>query len=185
MQNPFLIGTKIYLRPLERPDAPVLAKWINDERVTRTLQQYRPQNLQTEEAWIDGLYGGERDIVLGIATKDGDRLVGCAGLHNIDFKDRKASFGIMIGEPEEWGKGYGSEATALMIGHGFATLNLHRIWLHVYANNAHAITAYEKLGFKREGILRQDQYREGRYVDVYTMGILREEWSGLAVESDR
>jgi RimJ/RimL family protein N-acetyltransferase len=181
MQNPFLIGTQVYLRPLERTDAPVLVKWINDPQVTRTLQHYRPQNLQTEEAWVDGLYRAEHDLVLGIAVKEDDRLVGCSGLHNIDYKDRKASIGIMIGEPEEWGKGYGSEATALMINHGFATLNLHRVWLHVYAHNARAIAAYEKLGFQREGTLRQDLYREGRYIDVYTMGMLREEWGGAQI----
>ncbi len=103
-------------------------------------------------------------------------LIGSAGLHQIHFKDRHAEFGILIGEKSAWRKGYGTEVTALMTGYGFETLNLNRVWLRVHEDNQHGIKAYEKVGFKREGVLRQHKYREGRYVDVMVMGILKEEW---------
>jgi [ribosomal protein S5]-alanine N-acetyltransferase len=73
-------------------------------------------------------------------------------------------------------KGYGSEATRLLVRHGFETLNLHRIWLHVYEYNERGIRAYERVGFQREGVLRQDRFYEGRYWNTLVMGILREEW---------
>jgi RimJ/RimL family protein N-acetyltransferase len=177
MKNPFVTGTKIYLRPLERGDAPRIVPWFNDPEVTRTLERYRPMNLQEEEAFIEHAYRSEHDLPLGIAPLDAEQLVGVTGLHSIDGKNRHATFGIIIGEKSEWGKGYGTEATALMVAHAFDALNLNRVWLRVYEHNARAIRAYEKVGFRREGVLRQDRFSEGRYWDTIVMGILRDEWA--------
>lgn len=184
MKNPFLIGTKVYLRPLEREDAPLFVPWVNDTEVTRTLEAlYRPINLQTEVDFIERMYKSEHDIVFGIAVRETDALIGATGLHQMDFKNRRTSFGIFIGDKQEWGKGYGTEATTLITGYAFETLNMNRVWLHVYAYNERGVRAYERVGFKREGVLRQDRYHEGRYWDTIVMGILREEWEagkGLA-----
>ncbi|HEV3448176.1 MAG TPA: GNAT family protein [Gemmataceae bacterium] len=177
MQNPFLIGTKIYLRPLEKEDAPSLRTWINDPDVRCTLNMYRPMNLRDEEEFIARATESEHDLALGIVIKHGDKLIGAAGLHRMDFKNRHASFGISIGDKTEWSRGYGTEATHLMVKHGFETLNFNRIWLYVFEYNARGMRAYEKVGFKREGILRQDRYHEGRYENTILMAILREEWA--------
>jgi [ribosomal protein S5]-alanine N-acetyltransferase len=176
MKNPFLIGTKIYLRPLEREDAQQCLAWFNHPEITRWLLLYRPINLRAEEEFIDKALQSEHDLVLGIAVQTTDRLIGGTGLHQIDFKNRNAGFGISIGAKEEWGKGFGTEATRLMVLYAFETLNLHRVWLHVYEYNARGIRTYEKVGFRKEGVLRQDTYREGRYWDTIVMAILREEW---------
>jgi RimJ/RimL family protein N-acetyltransferase len=176
MKNPYLIGTKVYLRPVEREDVPFILPWMNDPDVTRTLRFYRPMNREAEEAFLDHIYKSETDLVLGITVKQDDRLIGLTGLHQMDFKNRHASFGITIGEKGEWGKGYGTEATALMVRHAFGTLNLNRVWLHVYECNGPAIQIYEKIGFRREGVLRQEHYREGRYWDTISMALLREDW---------
>ncbi len=117
MKNAFLIGTKIYLRPLEREDAPVLAPWFNDPEVTRTLLIYRPISLRAEEEFLEKIYQSQHDLVLGVALKATDKLIGAAGLKEIDFKNRHANFGISIGAKEEWGKGYGTEATQLIVRH--------------------------------------------------------------------
>ena len=180
VKNPFLIGTKIYLRPLEREDAPLFIPWVNDAEVTRTLEAlYRPINLQTEVEFIERLYKSEHDVVFGIAVRETDALIGVTGLHQMDFKNRRVVFGIFIGEKSAWGKGYGTEATALITGYAFATLNMNRVGLEVYEDNERGIKAYERVGFKREGILRQMMYREGRYWNVIIMSILREEWEAL------
>lgn len=178
MKNPFLIGSKVYLRPLEREDAPLFVPWANDSAVTRTLEAlYHPINLQIEVDFIDRMYKSEHNVVLGIAVRGTDALIGVTGLHQIDYKNRRTVFGIFIGEKNEWGKGYGTEATALITGYAFETLNLHRVSLRVYEDNERGIRAYEKVGFKKEGVLRQDIYREGRYWDTFMMGILHEEWA--------
>jgi RimJ/RimL family protein N-acetyltransferase len=177
MRNPFLTGTNIYLRPLEREDAQQCVAWFNNPEITRWLLMYRPINLRAEEEFIDKALQSEHDLVLGIVVQNNDRLIGGTGLHQIDFKNRHAGFGISIGEKEEWDKGYGTEATRLMVRHAFETLNLNRVWLHVYEYNQRGIRTYEKVGFQKEGILRQDTYGEGRYWDTIVMAILREEWN--------
>lgn len=184
MKNPFLIGTRIYLRAMERADAPHCLAWFNHPEITRTLLAYRPINLRAEEEFIDKATQSEHDLVLGIVLKDGDRLIGGTGLHHLDFKNRHASFGITIGDKEEWGKGYGTEATGLMIQHAFETLNLNRVWLHVYEYNERGIRVYTKLGFEKEGVLRQDTYREGRYWDTIVMAILRQEWESRELPAE-
>ena len=70
-----------------------------------------------------------------------------------------------------------TEATRLITGYAFETLNLNRVALRVYEDNERGVKAYEKVGFKREGVLRQDIYREGRYWNTFLMSILREEWT--------
>jgi RimJ/RimL family protein N-acetyltransferase len=181
MVNPFLVGAHIYLRPLERTDAPLFATWLNDPDVSRFLKLYRPLSLRAEEEFIDRTGQGD-DILLGIVLRDGDRLIGGTGLHQIDQRCRKTSFGIVIGEKAAWGNGYGTEATRLMVGYAFDTLNLNRVWLHVYEYNPRGLRTYEKAGFRREGLLRQDVFRDGRYWDTITMAILREEWQpGAAI----
>jgi RimJ/RimL family protein N-acetyltransferase len=183
VKNPFLIGTKVYLRPLEREDAPVLVPWFNDPEVTRTLRRYLPLALREEQDFIEKLGQNEHNLAVGIALCDSDWLIGGTGFHDMDLRNRHASFGILIGEKTEWGKGYGTEATFLMVRYAFETLNLNRVWLHVYEYNPKAIRTYEKVGFRREGVLRQDCYREGRYWNTIVMAILREEWDGLQLST--
>jgi RimJ/RimL family protein N-acetyltransferase len=178
VNNPFLIGNAVYLRALEREDAQVMLPWFNDPEITRTLLRHRPINRGAEEAFIDGAGREPDDIVLGVVLKHDDRLVGVTGLRQFDHKNRHASFGITL-DKVEWNKGYGTETTHLIVAYGFETLNLNRIWLHVVANNARGIRTYEKVGFQKEGVLRQDDYREGRYWDTVVMAILREEWGSL------
>ena len=176
MQTPFLIGDNIYLRPLERADAALAQAWLNDPEVTRTLRRYWPISLRAEEDYIESIQKSEHDLALVIVLKAEDRPIGLTGLHQIDFKDRHAEFGIGIGDKSEWGKGYGTETTRLLVDFAFATLNLNRVHLHVYANNPRGERCYEKVGFRKEGVLRQHCYREGRYWDSTCMAFLREEW---------
>jgi RimJ/RimL family protein N-acetyltransferase len=173
----FRVGARIYLRPLESADAEVMVTWVNDPDVTRTLYQHRPTSIQSEREFIDRVSRSDHDVVLGIMTRADDRFIGVTGLHAIDFKNRKAVFGISIGEKGEWDRGYGSEATALMVEYAFDTLNLNRVTLQVYGHNRRGIKVYERAGFQREGVLRQDNFVEGQYHDTLTMGILREEWT--------
>lgn len=176
MQNPFLVGAKVYLRPLELADAPVMQAWVNDQEVIRNLLLYRPVNLQNEEDFVRRSAEGKELLSLGIVAKRTDRLIGTTGLFAIDWKNRQAGFGIEIGAKREWGKGYGTEATRLIVGYGFDTLNLNRVWLEVHEDNVRGRRAYERVGFRREGLMRQRVFREGRYWDTIFMALLREEW---------
>lgn len=175
MKNPYLVGQAIYLRPLERDDAPLVQTWFNDPDVRRTLRSFRPISKQAEEAFIDKAVQDEHLLVLVIVHKESDQAVGVCGLHDIDFKNRHAMFGITIGVKEFWGQGIGTEATRLIAQHAFDTVNLHRLCLHVYEFNDRAMRIYARVGFRQEGVLRQDTYRDGRYWDTIVMGLLRDE----------
>ncbi len=175
MKTPFRIGTATYLRPVERTDAATIQPWMNDLEVTRNLTRFLPISLQAQEAFLDGM--GERgDVVLGIADKASDALVGVCGLHDLHWQTRQAAFGITVGDKAAQGKGHGTEATRLMVGFAFETLNLNRVWLKVYEGNDRAARVYEKAGFRKEGVLRDDAFRDGRYRDSIVYGILRAEW---------
>jgi RimJ/RimL family protein N-acetyltransferase len=176
MKNPFLVGRKIYLRPLELHDAEAMTPWMNDHEVTRTLQSMRPTTEESERGFIERASRSETDVATAIIVRAGDRFIGTAGLMKINWRERHAGFGISIGDKACWGRGYGTEATRLLTAHAFDELNLNRVWLHVYEFNPAGIRAYEKVGYKREGVMRQATYVEGRYHDVYLMAILREDW---------
>jgi len=173
MKIHFRSGTLVYLRPLARSDARALLPWINNPEVTRTLLVHRPMNLEGEEKLLGQRTSDEGMVSLGIVEKSSDRLVGATSLQQIDTRSRHAQFGILIGDSADWGKGFATEATRLLVGYGFETLNLHRVWLHVTADNAAGIRVYEKVGFRHEGVLREALFTGGRYVDLVTMGILR------------
>lgn len=176
MPVPFLSGPSVELRSLDQADAPAIAPWFNDPEVTRTILRWRPMSILEEEAFLRRVAENPNELVLGIAAKGNDRLIGVTGLHEIDWRSRHASFGIMIGDKNYWGKGHGTEVTRLMVGYAFETLNLNRVGLHVFEYNERGRRAYEKVGFRVEGRLRQEHFREGRYWDTLVMGILREEW---------
>jgi len=87
-----------------------------------------------------------------------------------------ATIGIFIGDKSFWGKGYGTEAIELLTDFIFNEMNINKVKLNVYSFNKRAVRCYEKCGFVREGVLRQEIYREGRYHDDIVMGLLRDEY---------
>src|SRR5262245_60631972 len=124
MINAFLIGESIYLRPLERADAPLMQSWFNDPEIRRTIKRDRPIDLQAEEAFIAKINQDESGLGVVIVDRASDAAIGACGLMNIDSRNRSAMFGITIGDKAFWGKGIAKQATALIAKHAFETLNL-------------------------------------------------------------
>jgi RimJ/RimL family protein N-acetyltransferase len=177
MRTPYRIGSSIYLRPLNvEEDAPLFLDWFNDPEVTRFTRRYLPMTLAGQVELLRSAEGKTNAFMVAIVRKQDDQLIGAMGLHDIDPRHRNAWFGITIGDKSAQGKGYGTEATKLILDIAFLTLNLNRVYLYVYEYNERARHVYEKLGFKTEGRLRQDCFWDGRYWDSIVMGILREEW---------
>ena len=170
-----LRGRKVRLRAPERKDLPLFVRWLNDTEVTRYLTLYWPLSMAEEEQWFENLLKRENDRVFVIETEEG-KPIGNMGLHNIDWKNRKAVLGIFIGEKDYWGKGYGTDAIKTLLRFAFEELNLNRVELRVFEFNTRAIRCYEKCGFVTEGRLRQSLFRNGRYHDELVMAVLREEW---------
>jgi len=172
----FYEGDRIYLRPIEPADEQKLRKWINDPEIWQYLTHRPPVNAVREREFIEGVGRNLADYCFGLVVRTGDRLIGSAGLHQIQPVNRSAVLGIMIGDKQYHGKGFGTEAVRLIVRYGFDELNLNRLALHVFAHNYRAIGCYQKAGFIHEGCQRQALYRGGRYVDEYVFAILRKDW---------
>ena len=180
-----ITGERIRFRAVERDDLPTFVKWVNDPEVRQGILFHHPYSLAEEENWFEGMIKRPVDEhILGIEVRDtplrGDeenwKLIGSLAFTNIDWRNRSSEVGIMIGEKAYWNQGYGTEAVRLLVKHGFNTLNLKRIYLHVFENNPRAIRAYEKAGFLHEGKLRQSEFKDGKYIDTLVMSILKEEF---------
>ncbi len=151
-------GERVALGPLRRELLPLYAKWINDLDVVRTLgrEPMLPMTLEAEETWYENAAkGSEKDALFTIYERATKRPIGNTGLHQIQHRNRTAVYGIVIGEKDCWGKGYGTETTRLVLDYAFTVLGLHAVSLHVFAYNERGLRAYERAGFKRAGRLRE------------------------------
>ncbi|MEN6555447.1 MAG: GNAT family protein [Anaerolineaceae bacterium] len=183
---PSITSERLRLRAAEKADIPMFIRWISDPEVTEHLLLRLPMSLAEEEIWFENMiarpaaehvYVIEARIPPSEAGAETQWLpIGNTSFISILEIDRCAEIGIMLGEKSWWNKGYGTETMRTMLRHGFETLNLHRIWLQVYANNQRGMRAYEKAGFRREGIYREGHYQAGKYHDIILMSILRQEW---------
>jgi RimJ/RimL family protein N-acetyltransferase len=93
-----------------------------------------------------------------IATQTDNICIGHVGLYQIDYRVRKADFGILIGDTNQQGKGIGKAVSCVILDYGFQQLNLHKISLSVLATNERAIKLYHSIGFQKEGIMRNEHF---------------------------
>lgn len=178
-----MIGEKVRLRPVRKSDVGYFVEWYNDFEVMQYLDMYLPM---TEIQWAKALEEfsikrAGRETLFVIETIDGDsfKSIGTVGLHNINSVDSNAMFGIDIGEKDCWSKGYGTEAGQLIIRYGFEQLGLHRIRSEVFSFNERSIRLHNRLGFTREGCLREAVYVNGKYHDEIYFGLIRKEWQAM------
>jgi len=167
----------VTLRAIEPKDVDLLYAYRNDWEVIRHLggfsAGYSRANL---EEWIKRHSNRADEVLWTIAAAATDQSVGHVGLYQIDNRLRKAQFAILIGERELWGKGLGTRVTQAVVSWAFMQLNLHKVALHVLTNNERAIRIYESLGFRTEGVLRDEQFRDGEFLDLMVMAVFEDEW---------
>lgn len=167
----------ITLRELERADLPTLNAWRNDESLMASLgNNFLFITSAVDDAWFEG-YLAARDKAVRLSILSDGRYIGNVNLTSIHAINRSAEYSIMIGAAGDRGKGAGALATQHILRHGFADRGLNRIYLTVLSDNVAAIRMYEKVGFRREGIKRQDVFKNGRFHDMVMMSILREEFA--------
>jgi RimJ/RimL family protein N-acetyltransferase len=173
-----ILGQKVRLRAIERDDLPTFVRWFNDPEVLHYLLMYIPMSLAEEEKWFEEQLQRRDGRIFIIEAIDGDQPVhiGNTGIHDVDWKNRTAEVGIVIGEKDYWGKGYGTDALKTLLRFAFHEMNLNRVQLRVHDYNARAIRCYEKCGFRNEGCQRQALFRDGKYHDVLLMSVLADEF---------
>lgn len=173
-----VMGKRIVLREFRQEDISGMRSWVNDAGTTRYMGGiFRlPHTWEQTEAYLSNILQGEAGGVnLVIAEKETLKYLGQCNLFHVDQVSRSAELAIVVA-PDSVNQGYGSEAISLLLSVAFLKMNLHRVWLQVFADNSHAIHVYEKCGFRREGLLREHIYQDGRYEDIVTMGILRRDY---------
>ena len=166
--EPMIVHGQVFLRPAERDDLPLFVRWFDDARTSRTLSAVAPMSLAMEEDWFERTVAnqGRDGYHFVICRLEDDRPIGTIGLFELDLRNGNAGLGISIGDPEDTGRGYGTDAMRALVGWAFDMLRLERIWLDVYAFNPRARVVYERLGFVHEGTLRHGAFRFGEHVDL-------------------
>ncbi len=165
---------EVKIRRFERTDIPKKVEWVNNPENNQFLHYDIPICAEKTEKWFDS-HLGEDTRYDAVIEADGVP-VGTIGLLSIDRKNSKAEYYIAMGETFYKGKGIAKEASLLILKYGFETLMLNRIYLYTEAENIKAQKLFEKVGFVREGLIRQDIFSHGKYADRYAYGYLREDW---------
>jgi len=170
----FLKGRKTTLRPVQKNDLANCLRWINDPEVTRFTRGFLPRTEKFEAEWYENLDKRKDDVVFSVIADD--KHIGIMGIHGIEWKDRVASTGAIIGDKEYWGKGFGTDAKMQIMNYAFNTLNLRKLWSKVRAFNERSFKYCIKCGYVVEGTLRKQSFCDGEYFDEIVLGVFREEW---------
>jgi len=143
-------------------------EWLNDKEISKLFNRaYKPLTLTSQQKWYEKVIKDKSQLIFAIVV-DGV-YVGNVGLKNIDFLNKKCEYYIFIGDKKYWGKGVGYESTRQLLSYVKKNLKLHKIYLQVDQKNAPARKLYFKIGFKEEGILKDELIRNGKYITMIRM----------------
>jgi RimJ/RimL family protein N-acetyltransferase len=176
-------GEKVALGPVSRSLVPLYNRWLNDFAVgvPYFFGEVVPEHHEATESRYEQWLKDERTVIFTVYEGATLRPIGVADLHRINHINRTAEYGILIGERDCWGRGYGTETTALLLEYGFAALDLHSILLTVFSYNERGIRAYTRAGFKEVGRWREAKRLAGRVYDIVYMDCLATEFQGGAL----
>ncbi|MGN0028037.1 GNAT family N-acetyltransferase [uncultured Clostridium sp.] len=172
-------GKLVKLRAYREEDIERAVEFINDEETKKFLDTAIPFPITKwqEEEWIKSRKSN-KDFTYDFAIEDletGKYIGGCS-INHCDVKNRNCTIGIMLGDKDYWGRGYGSDALKVLIKFIFEEVNMDKIKLGVFSFNARAIACYKKIGFIEEGILKKELYRNGKYNDITLMALFKEDY---------
>mgnify|MGYP001581120630 CR=1 FL=1 len=169
IESEIIMGERVYLRPLTLSHATdTYCAWLNDPEVNEFLET-RHSTIEELRQYIQKQIDDPNSFFVGIFDKNKHTHIGNIKLEPIDWQNKKAIFGILIGDKEYWGKGIGTEATLLVVRYAFDTLGLEEIELGVIVHNKRAIRSYEKAGFAHSGIRKQAINHDGVLHDAAVM----------------
>lgn len=173
-------GERVLLRAIEREDLPLLNTWANDPEIQRMLGGWHfPTSLHDQEAWFSSLSCNSLNQRFAVEADDMG-LIGTANLVSIDWKNRTAFHGMLLGDIRLRGRGYGVDAIRTIMSYAFDELGLHRLDTDIIAYNDASLRVYiEKCGWKEEGRRTDWYFRGGRHWDKVLVGITRDRYLQL------
>jgi len=180
-----LVGDLVVLRRHVPENVAAFRRWYADPEIAR-LARYQPSPMRPEEIdrFFEARVVGPDALAMAVHEKTTNRLIGTCAFSQLDGENGSALYHITIGESDVWGRGYGTEATRLMLDHAFGTLSLHRIALFVFEFNERAIRAYRSCEFVVEGRSRESIWRDGRWWDELAMSVLESDWRRMKLRSE-
>ncbi|NMC07040.1 MAG: GNAT family N-acetyltransferase [Candidatus Lokiarchaeota archaeon] len=176
---PFITGWFVSLQPYDPRDALMYIQWLNDPTCRHYARHVFPQSLESQKKWVAEqiTYSQKADAIgFGIWLTGEQRLIGSVGLFGIDYASRNCWMGLVIGEQACWGKGYATDAGALILDYAFAELGLHKVIVGIYSPNKGSQGVARKLGFKLAGTSKEEVFIDGRFVDGLVFELLESGW---------
>ena len=172
-----IYGKTIILRAIEKEDLPILQVWNNDPDIQYHLGGWHfPASLSIMENWFESIQDDELNKRFAICV-DGIGIIGTTNLVNINWKDRNAFTGLMIGEQQHRSKGYGTDTVMTIMKYAFQELGLERLDTTIIEHNEASLHLYiDRCGWKEEGRKKNWYWRDNRYWEKIILGINRDEY---------
>lgn len=178
-----LKGERLHLRILERTDIPTTTRWMNSDYIGDIMGYLPVMSMEQQLDWYDKLKNDRTRYVFAICLNKDGRHIGNVALGNVDMLHRHGMFSIFLADGGDQSKGLGSEATRLILAFAFEKLNLNKVHLRTSGRFVQAIAMYEKLGFVKEGVMREHSFANGIYEDKIIYSMLRKEYDPLKVKT--
>ncbi len=170
-----LLCENLVLRSITSEDTDLILKWRNNENVKKYFIDQRELRKEDHMRWLKTKAETGSVVQFIITQKENGRAVGTVFLKDIDYQNRKAEYGVFLGEEDFIGKGIGTAVAGRMISYAFQELKLHKVYLRVFEDNLRAVACYEKAGFQKEALLKDDVLIHNEFRNIIIMGILNTE----------
>lgn len=164
----FLKGNKVYLRALEPEDLSFLYEIENDETLWEVSNTQTPYSKWLLKNYLENSHQDiyeVKQLRLAIVENNSENLIGLIDLYDFDPKNSRVGLGIVVKNPSERNKGYGSEAVKLLLGYAFQVLNVHQIYVNVAETNAASLKLFSNFGFQKVGVKKHWTKVGSVYVD--------------------
>lgn len=171
----YFSGESVALRALDEDDVPLVAQWINDERISGVDEARFPVSVAEEEEWYERVRNDDSKRKLVVENHD-EQPVGMVSIFDIDHKNMNAEIGVYIA-PEHQRRGFAAEALKLLMRFAFEEMNIHKLYCSILGFNEPSLKLFRSLGFREDGVMREHVYTRGRFEDVHRLATFRRDHS--------
>jgi ribosomal-protein-alanine N-acetyltransferase len=178
-EAPFMARPRICLQPHGEQDIPPFITWVNDPETRHYSRNFFPQAFESEKKWLadNSNYSAKSDSMsFGIWLSEEKRIIGSIGLFAISYPDANCWMGLLIGDKNCWGKGYATDAGALILDYAFGELGMHKVIVGIYSPNQRSQGVARKLGFTLSGVIKDEVFVDGKFVDGFVFEMMRDAW---------
>jgi RimJ/RimL family protein N-acetyltransferase len=174
--SPTLTSQRVTLKPLTEYDMPYFVKWYSDPEIMRLTGDVEPLTQEKYAQWYRNTCNDANKVWFTIVVNENQRVIGDAGLLRMFRPWQTTDMGVVIGEKDMWGQGYGTDAGRRLLQYVFYDLGFHRVAIGVVGFNTRAVRFWTGLGFQQEGVQREGYYCDNTYSDFIMMSILEDEY---------